>query len=696
MRINDVSICTPFCGESLALSIASNSISLTLVDNNGEQVPSQVMSQNHESLENLLQEDRRFAPSADFAAAANAQPEIYDRAEKDRLAFWELQASDLEWSQKWDSVLDWQPPYAKWFIGGKLNASVNALDRHVAQGRGDRVAFYFEGEPGDTRTITYAQLLIEVKKTANALIEIGITAGDRVAIYMPMIPEAAIAMLACARIGAPHSVVFGGFSADALISRINDADAKLVITADGGYRKGAAFALKPTVDEALSKPNNVAKVLVVKRTGQETAWNSGKDVWWHEIVDRQSAEHVAQAFDAEHPLFILYTSGTTAKPKGIFHTTGGYLTQAAYTHKAVFDLKPETDVYWCTADIGWITGHSYVVYGPLINGATQVMYEGTPDTPHKGRIFELVAKYKVSILYTAPTLIRTWMKWGDEFPKAHDLSSLRLLGSVGEPINPEAWMWYREVIGANRCPIVDTWWQTETGGIMISPLPGVTATKPGSAMGPIPGISAKVVDDKAKEVGLGHGGFLILDKPWPGMLRGVWGEDERYKETYWSRFNGIYFAGDGAKIDEDGALWLLGRVDDVMNISGHRISTTEVESALVSHPEVAEAAVVGAADEMTGQGIVAFVILRGGVKHGESEALIQTLRAHVAKEIGAIAKPRQIVVVNELPKTRSGKIMRRLLKDVAENRAVGDSTTLADPNVMKLISEGLNTSKDED
>ena len=649
-----------------------------------------------DSLSNLSHETRTFAPSAEFAAQANAKANLYDEAEADRLGFWEKQAKNLLWDSPWSEVLDWQPPYAKWFVGGKLNASVNALDRHVNEGRGSRVAFHFEGEPGDTRTITYADLLIEVKKTANALIELGINAGDRVAIYMPMIPEAAIAMLACARIGAPHSVVFGGFSADALISRINDADAKLVITADGGYRKGAAFALKPTVDEALSKPNNVEKVLVVKRTGQETAFDSGKDVWWHEIVDRQSAEHVAQAFDAEHPLFILYTSGTTAKPKGIFHTTGGYLTQAAYTHKAVFDLKPETDVYWCTADIGWITGHSYVVYGPLINGATQVMYEGTPDTPHKGRIFELVAKYKVSILYTAPTLIRTWMKWGEEFPKAHDLSTLRLLGSVGEPINPEAWMWYREVIGANRCPIVDTWWQTETGGIMISPLPGVTATKPGSAMGPIPGISAKVVDDKANEVGLGHGGFLILDKPWPGMLRGVWGEDERYKETYWSRFNGIYFAGDGAKIDEEGALWLLGRVDDVMNISGHRISTTEVESALVSHPEVAEAAVVGAADAMTGQGIVAFVILRGGVKHGESEALIQTLRAHVAKEIGAIAKPRQIVVVNELPKTRSGKIMRRLLKDVAEHRAVGDSTTLADPNVMKLISEGLNTSKDED
>ena len=649
-----------------------------------------------DSLSNLSHETRTFAPSAEFAAQANAKASLYDEAEADRLGFWENQAKNLHWDAPWSEVLDWQAPYAKWFVGGKLNASFNALDRHVNEGRGSRVAFHFEGEPGDTRTITYSDLLVEVKKTANALIELGIKAGDRVAIYMPMIPEAAIAMLACARIGAPHSVVFGGFSADALISRINDADAKLVITSDGGFRKGAAFALKPTVDEALTRENKVEKVLVVKRTGQETAWNSATDIWWHEIVDRQSAEHVAQAFDAEHPLFILYTSGTTAKPKGIFHTTGGYLTQAAYTHKAVFDLKPETDVYWCTADIGWITGHSYVVYGPLINGATQVMYEGTPDTPHKGRIFELIAKYKVSILYTAPTLIRTWMKWGDEFPKAHDLSSLRLLGSVGEPINPEAWMWYREVIGGNRCPIVDTWWQTETGGIMISPLPGVTATKPGSAMRPIPGISAKVVDDQANEVGLGHGGFLILDKPWPGMLRGVWGEDERYKETYWSRFPGIYFAGDGAKIDEEGALWLLGRVDDVMNISGHRISTTEVESALVSHPEVAEAAVVGAADAMTGQGIVAFVILRGGVKHGESEKLIQDLRAHVAKEIGAIAKPRQIVVVNELPKTRSGKIMRRLLKDVAENRAVGDSTTLADPNVMKLISEGLNTSKDED
>jgi acetyl-CoA synthetase len=654
------------------------------------------MSANQESLANLGHEDRLFPPSAEFAAQANAQASMYDDAEKDRLAFWEKQAHALQWDAPWTTVLDWQPPFAKWFVGGKVNASVNALDRHVNEGRGDRVAFFFEGEPGDSRTITYAQLLTEVKKTANALTELGIKVGDRVAIYMPMIPEAAIAMLACARIGAPHSVVFGGFSADALLSRIQDADAKLVITADGGYRKGAAFALKPAVDDALKGKTNVKSVLVVKRTGQETQWDSSKDVWWHDIVDRQSTEHVAQSFDSEHPLFILYTSGTTAKPKGISHTTGGYLTQVAYTHKMVFDIKPETDVYWCTADVGWVTGHSYVVYGPLINGATQVMYEGTPDTPHKGRIFELIAKYKVSILYTAPTLIRTWMKWGDEFPKAHNLNSLRLLGSVGEPINPEAWMWYREVIGSNRCPIVDTWWQTETGAIMISPLPGVTATKPGSAMRPLPGISGKVVDDNAKEVGLGHGGYLILDKPWPSMLRGIWGEEERYKETYWSRFDGVYFAGDGAKIDTDGAIWLLGRVDDVMNVSGHRISTTEVESALVSHEAVAEAAVVGAADEMTGQGIVAFVILRGGIPNVGGEELIKELRGHVAKEIGAIAKPRQIVVVQELPKTRSGKIMRRLLKDVAENRAVGDSTTLADPNVMALISQGLSTSKDED
>ena len=647
-----------------------------------------------DQVENLLSEDRTFAPAPEFAAQANIKADEYEIADVDRIAFWESKAEYLKWDKRWHTVLDWQVPFAKWFVDGKLNASVNCLDRHVDEGRGDRVAFYFEGEPGDTRTITYAELLKDVKKCANALTELGIKSGDRVAIYMPMIPEAAVAMLACARVGAAHSVVFGGFSAEALISRINDADARLVITADGGYRKGSAFALKPAVDEALQGSHNVQKVLVVKRTGQDIAWTN-RDVWWHELVDRQSEEHIAESFDSEHPLFILYTSGTTAKPKGIFHTTGGYLTQASYTHRAVFDLKPEKDIYWCTADVGWITGHSYVVYGPLINGATQLMYEGTPDTPHKGRMFELIQKYKVTILYTAPTLIRTWMKWGDEFPNKYNLNSLRLLGSVGEPINPEAWMWYREVIGGNRCPIVDTWWQTETGAIMISPLPGVTATKPGSAMRPLPGISAKVVDETAHEVGKGHGGYLILDKPWPSMLRGVWGEPERYQETYWSRYQDVYFAGDGAKLDTDGAYWLLGRVDDVMNVSGHRISTTEVESALVSHEEVAEAAVVGANDAMTGQAIVAFVILRGGIDHTKGEALINALKAHVVKEIGAIARPRQILVVNELPKTRSGKIMRRLLRDVAENRQVGDSTTLADPNVMNLIKDGLATSTED-
>ena len=649
-----------------------------------------------ETLENILSETRTFPPSPAFAAQANAQPAIYAEANKDRLAFWERQAKALQWESPWSKVLEWTPPFAQWFIGGKINASVNCLDRHVNEGRADRVAFYFEGEPGDTRTITYGQLLIDVKQAANALTELGVKTGDRVAIYMPMIPEAAVAMLACARIGAAHSVVFGGFSAEALLSRIQDADATLVITADGGYRKGGAFALKPAVDEALKGVTNVKKVLVVKRTGQETAWDNKRDIWWHEIVSRQSREHLAQSFDSEHPLFILYTSGTTAKPKGISHTTGGYLTQVAFTHKMVFDLKPESDVYWCTADVGWVTGHSYVVYGPLINGATQVMYEGTPDTPHKGRLFEIIAKYGVTILYTAPTLIRTWMKWGDEFPNAHNLSSLRLLGSVGEPINPEAWIWYHEIIGGKQCPIVDTWWQTETGAIMISPLPGITASKPGSAMRTLPGISARVVDNDAKDVGNGHGGFLILDQPWPSMLRGIWGEPERYKESYWSKFEGLYFAGDGAKLDDDGAIWLMGRVDDVMNVSGHRISTTEVESALVSHEAVAEAAVVGAADAMTGQGIVAFVILRSGIAHAEGEALVKELRAHVTKEIGAIARPRQIMVVAELPKTRSGKIMRRLLKDVAENRAVGDSTTLADPNVMKLISEGLQSATSED
>ena len=649
------------------------------------------------SLENLSREDRTFPPSPEFAAQANATAALYDEAAADRLGFWAKQAEYLHWDKKWDQVLDWKPPFAKWFIGGKLNASYNCLDRHVLEGRGDRVAFYFEGEPGDARAITYAQMLHDVKKATNALIELGVKSGDRVAIYMPMIPEAAVAMLACARIGALHSVVFGGFSADSLITRINDADATLVITADGGFRKGAAFALKPIIDEALAmEPNNVRNVLVFKRTGQEVPFNSAIDIWWHDIVDRQSAEHTAEFFDAEHPLFILYTSGTTGKPKGIFHTTGGYLTQTSFTHRMVFDIKPEKDVYWCTADVGWITGHSYVVYGPLINGTTQVMYEGTPDTPTKGRIFEIVEKYKVTILYTAPTLIRTWMKWGEEFPKAHDLTSLRLLGSVGEPINPEAWIWYRDVIGGGKCPIVDTWWQTETGALMISPLPGVTACKPGSAMRALPGISAQVVNDEAVVLGNGSGGYLVLTEPWPSMLRGIWGSDERYQETYWSRFEGKYFAGDGAKLDEDGAIWLLGRVDDVMLVSGHNISTTEVESSLVSHPNVAEAAVVGATDAMTGQAIVAFVILRGGIPSVGGDELIKDLKAHVSKHIGPIARPSRILVVNELPKTRSGKIMRRLLRDVAENRAVGDSTTLADPNVMKLIQSGLASSTSDD
>ena len=648
------------------------------------------------SLENLSYEDRTFPPAKTFIDNANAKSDIYAEADKDHLAFWEKQANRLHWDQKWNQVVDWQLPFAKWFIGGKLNAAYNCLDRHVMQGRGERVAFYFEGEPGDTQTITYADLLSRVCQAANALKALGVKQGDRIAIYMPMIPEAAVAMLACARLGAMHSVVFGGFSADSLLSRIQDADASLVITADGGFRKGAPFALKPAVDEALKGKTNVKNVLVVKRTGQETSFDDSRDIWWHEFVEKQSDKHQCEFFDSENGLFVLYTSGTTAKPKGIYHTTGGYLTQAAFTHHAVFDLKAERDIYWCTADIGWITGHSYVVYGPLINGATQLMYEGTPDTPSKGRLFELIEKYQVSILYTAPTLIRTWMKWGDEYPNKSNLSSLRLLGSVGEPINPEAWMWYRQVIGKNNCPIVDTWWQTETGAIMISPLPGVTATKPGSAMKPLPGISAQVVDDDGKTVGNAMAGYLVLTKPWPSMMRGIWQEPARYKETYWSRFDGVYFAGDGAKLDKDGAIWLLGRVDDVMNVSGHRISTTEVESALVSHPVIAEAAVVGANDEMTGQAIVAFVILRGGIESATGDVLVKELRDHVAKQIGPIAKPRQIMVVAELPKTRSGKIMRRLLRDVAENRSVGDSTTLADPNVMKLISEGLKTAKSED
>ena len=647
------------------------------------------------TLSNLLHEERRFAPPAEVAAHANLTADAYDEARADRLAFWEKQAGRLDWAQKWDQVLEWDAPFAKWFVGGKLNVAVNAVDRHVAAGHGDQVAIHWEGEPGDTRTITYAQLQDEVCKTANALIELGVQTGDRVMIYLPMIPEAAISFLACARIGAPHSVVFGGFSADSLRNRIDDAQAKVLITADGGYRRGKPSALKPNADEGVAG-TGIQKVLVVRRTGEEIPWTEGRDVWWHDVVEKQSTSHTPEYFDAEHPLFILYTSGTTAKPKGILHTSGGYLTQASFTHHAVFDLKPDTDVYWCAADIGWVTGHSYIVYGPLSNRATQVMYEGTPDTPHQGRFWEIIDKYKVSILYTAPTTIRTFMKWGQDIPAKFDLSSLRILGSVGEPINPEAWIWYRENIGHGNTPIVDTWWQTETGAIMITPLPGVTTTKPGSAQTPLPGIGADVVDENGIPVPNGGGGYLVLTEPWPSMLRGIWGDDERYKETYWSRFakQGYYFAGDGAKKDEDGDLWLLGRVDDVMNVSGHRISTTEVESALVSNPKVAEAAVVGATDATTGQGIVAFVILRAGSSDGDSLAV--ELRNHVAKEIGPIAKPRQILVVQELPKTRSGKIMRRLLRDVAENRSLGDVTTLQDSSVMDLIAEKLPSASSED
>ena len=638
-------------------------------------------------------EGRRFPVPEQLAAQANVGPDVYERAAQDRLGFWAEAADRLTWTQKWDEVLDWSnPPFAKWFVGGKLNVAYNCVDRHVEAGHGEQVAYHWEGEPGDTRTITYAQLKDEVCKAANALVELGVQTGDRVAIYMPMIPEAVVAMLACARIGAVHMVVFGGFSSDALASRITDSGAVLVVTADGGYRRGSASALKPAVDEAVGRTDSVRNVLVVRRTEQDVAWTEGRDLWWHDVVDRQSTEHTAEAFDAEHPLYIMYTSGTTASPKGILHTSGGYLTQVAYSHWATFDLKPDTDVFWTSADIGWVTGHSYIVYGPLANRATSVMYEGTPETPHRGRWFELIEKYRVTIMYTAPTVIRTFMKWGEDIPAGFDLTSLRLLGSVGEPINPEAWLWYHKNIGGGRCPIMDTWWQTETGAHMINPLPGVTSLKPGSAQTPFPGISAKVVDDEGNELGDDTTGLLVLTEPWPSMLRTIWGDDDRYVDTYWSRFGkNVYFAGDGAKKDADGDIWLLGRVDDVMNVSGHRISTTEVESSLVAHPTVAEAAVVGASDPTTGQGIVAFVILRGNAEDSGDE-LVQQLRTHVAKDIGPIAKPRQIMVVQELPKTRSGKIMRRLLRDIAENRELGDVTTLTDSSVMNLIKDKLPAS----
>ena len=643
---------------------------------------------------NLLHEERRFPPTAEFQATAIAKPELYAAAAKDRLGFWADQARGLlYWHTPFTQTLDWSnPPFARWFADGALNVSYNCLDRHVEAGLGDRVALHFEGEPGDSRAITYAELTTEVKKAANMLIAHGVKAGDRVILYMPLIPEAVIAMLAVARLGAIHSVVFGGFSAESLRARIDDADATIVITADGGHRKGSVFALKPAVDQALADgKTNVRSVIVVKRGGNDVEWSEGLDFWWHEELGKQSPDHTAEAFEAENPLFILYTSGTTGKPKGILHTSGGYLTQAAFTHKNIFDLHPETDVYWCTADVGWITGHSYVVYGPLANGATQVIYEGTPDTPHPGRWWEIIEKYRVSIFYTAPTAIRTFMKLGREIPQKFDLSSLRVLGSVGEPINPEAWMWYRDVIGGGKTPVVDTWWQTETGAIMISALPGITAAKPGSAQVPMPGVTVDVVSEEGEPVGLDGSGLLVITEPWPSMLRGIWGDPERYKDTYWSKFGDRYFAGDGAHLDADGDVWLLGRVDDVMNVSGHRLSTMEIESAIVAHPMTAEAAVVGAADETTGQAVVAFVILKSRfVGQMADDEVSQQIRTWVGEQIGAIAKPRTVFVVSELPKTRSGKIMRRLLRDIAEGREIGDTTTLTDTTVVRTINTAVN------
>jgi acetyl-CoA synthetase len=631
----------------------------------------------HDTIDDLLAESRTFPPSEEFRADALVTGTfLYDEAATDDEGFWARQAADLlDWAEPWHTILEWDLPFSKWFVGGKLNVSYNCLDRHVEAGRGDKVAFHWEGEPGDTRTITYAELLDEVQRFANVLKGLGVRTGDRVNIYLPMIPEAAVAMLACARIGAAHSVVFGGFSSQSLSDRINDAEAKVLVTADGGYRRGEVFPLKPAADDALASTPTIEHVVVVRRGGNDVDMVDGRDHWYHDVMADAEPVCPAEPMDSEQLLFLLYTSGTTGKPKGIMHTSGGYLTHVSFTHKYVFDLHPD-DVYWCTADVGWVTGHSYIVYGPLANGATQVMYEGVPNHPGNDRFWDIVERYGVTILYTAPTAIRTFMKWGVEEPAKHDLSSLRVLGSVGEPINPEAWMWYHTHIGGGRCPVVDTWWQTETGGIMISPLPGATTTKPGSATFPLPGVSAEVVDEEGRRVDRG-GGYLTLTRPWPGMLRGIWGDPERYRDTYWSRYPGRYFAGDGAKLDDEGYLWLLGRVDDVMNVSGHRISTTEVESALVSHPSVAEAAVVGANDPTTGQAIIAYVITRGG-----AEVSVEELRSHVAAEIGAIAKPKAIFITPDLPKTRSGKIMRRLLRDVAEGRILGDTTTLADASVV--------------
>ena len=637
-----------------------------------------------DAIEGLLHEDRRFPPpegwtsrtgvtDGSLRAAAAADPESY----------WAGEARRLAWMRPFTEVLEWRAPHARWFHDGTLNASVNCLDRHVEAGLGDRVAYHWEGEPGDTRTLTYAELLAEVGRTANALRELGVRRGDRVAVYLPMIPELPITMLACARIGAAHSVVFGGFSAAALRQRIEDASCRVLVTADGAHRRGGTFPLKEQADLAVAGDSPVERVLVVRRTGEDVAMREGRDVWWHDVVPAQPDACPPEEMGAEDLLFLLYTSGTTGRPKGIMHTTGGYLTQAASTHRLVFDLDPAHDVYWCAADIGWVTGHSYIVYGPLANGATSVLYEGTPNFPREDRLWSIVARYGVTQLYTAPTAIRAFMKWGREHPDGHDLSTLRVLGSVGEPINPEAWMWYREVIGGSRAPVVDTWWQTETGGMMVAPIPGETVTKPGSATFPLPGVSIDVVDEQGASVGVPGGGYLVIDRPWPGMLRGIWGDEERFVETYWSRFPGRYFAGDGAKRDADGYLWLLGRVDDVMNVSGHRLSTTEIESALVSHPKVAEAAVIGRADPQTGQAVAAFVTVRGGVE--ADEALARELREHVATMISPIAKPASLLFTADLPKTRSGKIMRRLLRDIAEDKQLGDTTTLADAGVVDTI-----------
>ena len=644
------------------------------------------MSQ-EKNIEALLEELRTFDPPKEFReqAVVNSE-EIYERADKDFEGFWAAEATDrVTWFKTWDRVLEWNAPFAKWFVGATLNVTYNCLDRHIEAGNGERVAYLWEGEPGDTRAITYRDLYEETCRLANALKELGVAKGDRVAIYLPMVPELPAAMLACARIGAPHTVVFAGFSSESLSGRINDAEAKVLITADGGWRRGETVPLKANSDQALSETPSIEKVLVLRRTEQSVEMQDGRDVWYHDLVPRQSLDCPAEPMDSEHPLYILYTSGTTAKPKGILHTSGGYLVGVAATHRWIFDLKPESDIYWCAADIGWVTGHSYIVYGPLCNGATSILYEGAPDFPDKDRWWTMAEKYKPTILYTAPTAIRTFMKWGEDYPNKHDLSSLRLLGTVGEPINPEAWVWYHQFIGGGRCPVVDTWWQTETGMIMISPLPGITTLKPGSATHPMPGVDADIVDANGETVPSGSAGYLVLKRPWPAMLRTIYGDPDRYVETYWSRFPGMYFPGDGAKRDEEGYLWLLGRVDDVMNVHGHRISTYEVESALVDHPAVAESAVVGRVAEDRSESIVAFVTLKGAVEG--SETLLKEIRDHVGEKIGKIARPGMIIFTDDLPKTRSGKIMRRLLRDVAEGRPLGDATTLANEQVVEEIRQ---------